>query len=330
MYYLESESKDPYYNLALEEYVFEELSANDDFFMLWQNDNTVVVGKYQNTIEEINREYVKKNGINVVRRMSGGGAVYHDRGNLNYTFIVRQGMKDGFDFTGFTKHIIKALKELDIKAEFTGRNDVTIDGKKICGTAQYARNQKIMHHGCIMVDSNLVNVADALNPNKMKFESKSIKSVKSRVTTINACTDSCITVDIFKDVLKKQIFSGNKIEKYILTEEDIARVKKLRDEKYITWEWNYGESPQYDFEVEHKFEYGMVSLKGKVKDGIIEKMRIYGDFFGNEPVEQLENALVGEKIDNNLEKSIEGKTDTGLYINGMTASDLGKLLRGEL
>ena len=162
MKFIESPWTDPYYNLALEEYVFEKLDRSSDWLLLWQNYNTIVIGKYQNTVEEINAEYVRENGISVARRLSGGGAVYHDKGNLNYTIIVDQNEDFDFNFRYFVVPVTETLKSFGIDAEFSGRNDVTIDGKKFSGNSQYVKQNRIMHHGCIMVDSNLSNVASAL------------------------------------------------------------------------------------------------------------------------------------------------------------------------
>ena len=186
MRFLESPSNDPYFNLALEEYVFEHLDRSYSYFMLWQNFNTIVVGKYQNTAEEINQSFVDEHGIRVVRRLSGGGAVFHDRGNLNFTFIVDQGSNPDFNFKVFVEPVVQALDRFGIHAEFNGRNDITIDGMKFSGNSQYTRHGRLLHHGCIMLDSNLTNVADALKVKDAKFDSKAVKSVRSRVTTINS------------------------------------------------------------------------------------------------------------------------------------------------
>ena len=164
MIYVESESRNPYFNLALEEYMFENTPLTEECFMLWQNSNTIVVGKYQNTIEEINSEAVRKQGISVVRRLSGGGAVYHDDGNLNFTFISDKEKNPKLDFKRFIVPVVSALADLGVEAEFSGRNDITINGLKVSGNAQYIKNGRILHHGCIMLDSNLEKVSEALLP----------------------------------------------------------------------------------------------------------------------------------------------------------------------
>ena len=326
MIYLESKSRDPYFNLALEEYVFEKLDQNEEYFMLWQNDNTIVVGKYQNTAQEINQAFVDENHIRVARRLSGGGAVYHDKGNLNFTFIVSE--KDhGLQFSQFIQPVIRALAKLGIHAEFTGRNDITIDGKKISGNSQYVKRGRIMHHGCILVDSNLTNVSEALRPKEAKFESKSAKSVASRVTTINACSPEEITVDRFKKTLADEVLQGDGARKYTLSDAEIKQIEKLADEKYRTWEWNYGKSGNYNYEKSQRYDFGTVEIYATVREGILQEVKIHGDFFGNGEISDLEEALKGEALDENLDTRIAGKLDVGNYIKGMTAEQLKTQLR---
>ncbi|MGN1414449.1 MAG: lipoate--protein ligase [Anaerovoracaceae bacterium] len=325
MKYIESHETDPYFNLALEEYVFEKLDRSDSYFILWQNFNTIVVGKFQNTIEEINKSFVDEHGIRVARRLSGGGAVYHDKGNLNYTFIVDKDDQFDFNFRYFIIPVISTLRKLGVKAEFNGRNDITIDGKKFSGNSQYIKQNRIMHHGCIMLDSNLEDVAGALQVKAAKFESKSTKSVRSRVTTINANAPKPISMEEFKTALKNQVIEENQLEEYVLTEEDLAEIRRLRDEKYSTWEWNYGASPAYSILREKKFDFGMVSVYLNVDKGKIENIKIYGDFFGNGAMEDLENAMIGIALDENLEKTLE-KLPLSDFISGMKPELMAGLL----
>ncbi|BAD39546.1 lipoate--protein ligase [Symbiobacterium thermophilum] len=327
MIYLETGSTDPYFNLAFEEYVFEKLDPTKSYFILWQNENTVVVGRHQNTYEEINQRYVEEHGIRVVRRLSGGGAVYHDNGNLNYTFIVDKDAAPDFNFAVFTVPVIKTLERLGVKAEFTGRNDLTIDGRKFCGNAQYVRRGRIMHHGCIMLDSNLEVVVNALKVREAKFQSKGVKSVRSRVTTINAHAPRPIAMEEFKSLLKGYILEAEGLETMALTPEQLDEVRRLRDEKYATWEWNYGASPAYDVRLEERFDFGLVTVYLQADRGRIQAVKIYGDFFGSGELAELEAALVGLPLDGNLEAALE-PLDVGRYIQGMTARDLARLLKG--
>lgn len=326
MFYLESPSRDPYFNLALEEYVFERMDKSKSYFMLWQNDNTIVVGKYQNTAEEIDQAYVDAHGIRVARRLSGGGAVYHDKGNLNFTFIVDQADAPGLNFKIFVEPVIQALARFGVHAEFTGRNDLTIDGMKFSGNAQYARRGRLLHHGCIMLDSNLTSVADALRVKEAKFASKAVKSVRSRVTTINAHAPAPISMEDFKGALKECAMASGELEPCTLTEEDLAAIRKLRDEKYATWAWNYGCSPAYDMRREMKFPAGLVTAHLSAEGGKIKAVRFYGDFFGGE-LGELEGAMVGLPLDGHLTEALEALR-VGDYMSGITAEELSRLLRG--
>ena len=326
MIYLESPSRDPYFNLALEEYVFEWMDKSKSYFLLWQNDNTIVVGKYQNTAEEIDQAYVDAHHIRVARRLSGGGAVYHDKGNLNFTFIVDRADAPGLNFKVFVRPVVEALARFGVHAAFTGRNDLTIDGMKFSGNAQYARRGRLLHHGCIMLDSNLTSVADALRVKEAKFDSKAVKSVRSRVTTINAHAPAPISMEDFKGALKECAMASGELEPCTLTEEDLAAIRKLRDEKYATWAWNYGFSPAYDMRREMKFPAGLVTAHLSAEGGKIKAVRFYGDFFGGE-LGELEGAMAGLPLDGHLTEALEALR-VGDYMSGITAEELSRLLRG--
>ena len=325
MIYYESNSTDPYFNLALEEYFFEKMDRTESYFLLWQNANTIVVGKYQNTAEEINRQYVEEHGIRVARRLSGGGAVYHDMGNLNFTFIVDQNKIEEFNFRAFVLPLIETLKTIGVKAEFNGRNDVTIDGAKFSGNSQYSKKGRLMHHGCIMLDSDLGVVSEALRVKDVKFSSKAVKSVRSRVTTINANAPEPIDMETFKALLRDQIFSTSHPTTAILTPEQIKEIRALRDEKYATWEWNFGASPAYDMRKEMKFPAGLVTVLMKVSEGKIEDIHFYGDFFGNGDIHDLERQLCGMWLDDSLAEHLN-RIDTDTYMKGIRPSDLYSLL----
>lgn len=325
MVFLEATNTDPYFNLALEEYVFEHMDRKKEYFMLWQNYNTIVVGKYQNTAEEINQQFVDEHSIKVVRRLSGGGAVYHDKGNLNFTFIVNQAPDAEFNFKVFVVPVVRALKKLGVKAEFNGRNDITINGQKFSGNSQYMRHGRLLHHGCIMLDSNLTTVADALKVKDAKFNSKSVKSVRSRVTTINANAPRHISMDEFKNTLRECALENGEMEVYTLTEQDIAAVNRLRDEKYATWEWNYGRSPEYDLRVERKFDAGLVAIHLQAESGRIKQIHFSGDFFGNGEISELENAMISLRLDKHLEQNLD-PLNVGYYINGVSAQDIANML----
>ena len=325
MLYIESESLDPYFNLAMEDYVFSNLAKAEPCLILWRNSKTIVVGKYQNTAEEINQEYVDVNGISVARRLSGGGAVYHDEGNLNYTLIVNKDDLSEFNFQVFINPVIKALKRLGIQAEFNGRNDITVNGRKISGSAQYCKGGRLLHHGCILLDSDTAALSNALRVRKAKIESKGVKSVRSRVATINDFSEKPISVKEFKHQLLNEIFSDQLVHRHCFTKDEIQKINRLRNEKYVKWEWNYGYFADYDIRLEKKFPAGLVTMSLQVKDARIEKIRIWGDFFGNGDISELENALVGLPLDNRLERYLV-RLDVPFYMNGIGARDLFEML----
>ncbi|MDR2161943.1 MAG: lipoate--protein ligase [Desulfovibrio sp.] len=294
MLYLENDSVDPHYNLALEQYVFDILALGHSFFMLWRNRNAIIVGKHQNTVAEINADFVKKNNIHVVRRLSGGGAVYHDLGNVNFTFITQAGVPGAFDFASFCRPVLRALAELGVEADINGRNDMTIDGRKFSGNAQYYRGGRVLHHGTILYDSNLSIVGEALVIPKDKIESKGLTSIRSRVTNVKAYMLEKIPVERFMAILQDSMLREFRMEKYSLTPKDIAAVQKLRKEVYDTWEWNYGASPVYSITRERRVDdVGKISVYMNIKQGVIGDIAFFGDYFGNADAAPLALALTG-------------------------------------
>ena len=277
---------DAYYNLAAEEYVFTSLDREQDYLLLWQNQNAVGVGKHQNTIEEINTAYVKEHGVQVVRRLSGGGAVYHDLGNLNYSFIVNAPM-GVYNFRELCQPVADTLIRLGVNVEFSGRNDLVIDGKKISGSAQFIRRGRILHHGTLLFHSDLDQVSRVLTVKDDKIASKGVKSVRSRVTNICEYLPG-ITVDAFQSHLEETLLSRN-LTVYEFSKSDLAGISALRNSKYATWEWNYGYSPEYDIKKDRRLANGDLSLYIKVQKGVIQTIRIRGNFFGN--VEEIEHCL---------------------------------------
>ena len=296
MIFFDCTSTDPYYNLACEEFVFESLDQTRSYFMLWQNHNTVVVGKHQNTVEEINQEYVQTHGIQVVRRLSGGGAVYHDLGNLNFTFIVDKNVIGDFDFKVFTAPVIKALARLGVNAEFNSRNDLTIDGKKFSGNSQYHKGNRLLHHGTLLFNSDLDVIQQVLTVKQDKIESKGIKSIRSRVTNISEHMQGAASITGFKALLVENMFEAGELEEWKFSDENIAHIQHLRDEKYATWDWNYGASPKYNARKSKRFECGEVTALLQVEKGHISAIKFYGDYFGNGESADLEKALTGHKL----------------------------------
>lgn len=315
--------KDPHFNLALEEYAVKYLNPSEDYIILWQNEPSVIIGRNQNTVEEINSKYIKDNNINVVRRLSGGGAVYHDLGNLNFTFIVKNENDVASNFKIFTEPVINALKKLNINAEFSGRNDITIDGKKFSGNAQYYYGDRLLHHGTILFNSNLSVVQDALNVKQEKIESKGVKSVKSRVTNVYPYLQQEISIEEFKDILLRFFMNDEnyKEKEYILSEDDISKIQELMKNRFSKWEWNYGESPAFDMEKGKRFAGGKLELKFNVIDGVIRKFKISGDFFGKKDVNELELKMLGQKYRQLDVKNLLESVDFENYFAGITIDD---------
>ncbi len=299
MYYIESSKTDPYWNLALEQYVFDELGREQDCFMLWQNDKTIVVGKHQNTIEEIDPEYVKRQGIRVARRLSGGGAVYHDLGNINFTFVSNNRDGNAFEFSTFCRPVADALRQIGVPAEINGRNDMTIQGQKFSGNAQYRKHGRIMHHGTLLFDSDLEEVGRALQVKPDKVESKGLKSVRSRVTNIRPYVkDPAVSVSDFWNILRDYMFRSYPMEPYSLTEDDIRAVDALRDTVYSRWEWIYGTSPDYSIRKERRVEgCGMIQVYMEVEGGKIRQIAFRGDYFSLEDSGALEQLLQGVALE---------------------------------
>lgn len=285
---------DPTLNLAMEEYVLKNMPKDDSYFLFYVNRPSIIIGKNQNTIEEVNKPYIDAHNIDVVRRISGGGAVYHDEGNLNFSFITDDDGNSFHNFKKFTEPIVEALKSLGVDAEMTGRNDIQVGKAKISGNAMVKVKERMFSHGTLMLNSELSEVQNALKVNPAKIKSKGIKSVRSRVANISEFLEEPIDIDDFKEIILKTIFGeANQVETYQLTDEDWKNIEKLSNEKYRTWGWNYGRNPKYNFEREEKFEKGFVQIKFDVKQGRIEHARIFGDFFGEGDITELENALEG-------------------------------------
>lgn len=316
----------PAFNHAVEDYLME--NFNEDCFILWRNTKSILVGKNQNTLSEINLDYVKEKDIFVVRRMSGGGAVFCDPGNINFTFISAVKESKFADFESFTKPIINALKSLNIKnVEFSGRNDITIDSKKISGNAQYRHKDKILHHGTLLYSADLSELIGGLNVRPIKFKDKAVKSVASRVTNICSHMEKPMSVTDFKEYMINYVYNsidGSKI--YTLTDEDIKKIKKIVDSKYNTWEWNYGKSPEYDYSAEDKFKAGIVEVYLTAEKGLIKNIKFYGDFFGSSDINILENHLTGVKHKKEDITYVLESIDLNSYIKNIKVEELVDLM----
>lgn len=290
---------DPAINLAIEEYALKHLPMEESYLLFYINQPSIIIGKHQNTIEEINQEYCKENNVQIVRRLSGGGAVYHDLGNLNFSFITKDDGQSFHNFLKFTQPVIDALQKMGVNAELSGRNDLQVGEKKISGNAQFSTRGRMFSHGTLMFNLNLDNVQASLNVNPEKFKSKSTKSVRSRVANISDLMEGTMTIEEFRAELLRSIFGMDvqDVPQYHLQESDWEKINQISKEHYQNWEWNYGISPESNVKHSKKFPVGIIDLRMNINEGRIHDIKIYGDFFGVGDVADIENALRGKRYE---------------------------------
>ena len=320
MKYIRLETNDPYYNLAVEEYLFRHTA--EDVFMLWQNAPTVVIGKNQNAYAEVDIEYAKANGIRLCRRLTGGGAVYHDLGNVNYTFITSTEKATVLDYAYFTRPIIDALAALGITASLSGRNDLECDGRKFSGNAQYAADGSILHHGTLLFDTDTSVLSRVLKMDKEKLAYRAVKSHQSRVVNLSSLLDEEISAADFIGHLEKHVLKSMGAEVWQMEENDVIRALRERnageawiysDRRYLT---------DYTVERRKKYPFGIVSVRMKLGRDLIEDVVISGDFFERGAVENLEKKLLGKNPYTLTD------IDVSSYIDGMTREAFCALLAG--
>ncbi|PLT27720.1 lipoate--protein ligase [Peribacillus deserti] len=298
---------DPSINLAIEEYALKNLDIEESYLLFYINEPSIIIGKNQNTIEEINKDYVESNGIHVVRRLSGGGAVYHDTGNLNFSFITKDDGESFHNFRKFTEPVVEALRKLGVNAELSGRNDLVAEGRKISGNAQFSTRGRMFSHGTLLFDSEMENVVSALNVKQEKIASKGIKSIRSRVANISEFLKKPMTIEEFRSTLLQYIFGEEEeISEYVLTEEDWKNIRELSEQRYRNWDWNYGKSPKFNLQRTHRFPVGGIDVRLEVNKGKIEECKIFGDFFGVGDVHDIEEKLTGIRYDKeDITKALE-------------------------
>ncbi|WP_079709125.1 lipoate--protein ligase [Paraliobacillus ryukyuensis] len=320
---------DPHINLAIEEYILKNFGEEDTYLLFYINKPSIIIGKNQNTIEEINTKYVEEHGIDVVRRLSGGGAVYHDEGNLNFSFITKDDGDSFHNFAKFTQPVVDALQELGVPAELKGRNDLAAEGKKISGNAQFTTRGRMFSHGTLMYDSEIEHVVSALNVNAEKIKSKGIKSIRSRVSNISEFMDEKLSMQAFKEHILKYIFNVKDVKdvpRYQLTEQDWDNIHQLSKERYQQWDWNYGKSPAFDIQKSHKFDAGLVDVRMDVSKGVIKDFKIYGDFFGIGDITELEQALVDTRYQRQALEDALADIDVPHYLGKITKEQLIDLI----
>ena len=295
-YCFETGSTDPCWNLAYEEYLLER-RTDGELFMLWQNSPTVVIGLNQNAAEEVDAGRAGELGITVVRRMTGGGAVYHDAGNLNYSLISDAGEPAGLSLARFMEPVCGALRSMGVPAEASGRNDITVEGLKVSGTARRIYKNRVLHHGTLLFKADKDTMSAVLRPDESKFTGKSAKSVRSRVGQISDFMPEGATMEAFRAGLLAALTSGGleKAELLPAELEDVAR----RAEKYRSWDWTWGRSPDFGFKNSRRFPGGRISVSLDVSGGVINSAAVSGDFMASVPCGALVDALIGSKYDRN-------------------------------
>jgi lipoate---protein ligase len=315
---------DPWFNLATEEFVLK--NFEEDSFMLWRNAPSIIVGKHQNTLAEINLDYVKKNNIKVVRRLSGGGAVFHDLGNINFTFIKKGDNGNLIDFKKYTEPILEVLLKMGINARFEGRNDLTIDGKKFSGNAEHIWKNRVLHHGTLLFSAHMANLSEALNADPLKFQDKAVKSVRSRVTNISEHLKEPMDVMAFAGMIQDHIVDKYPDARfYDLTDEDHAKILDLVATKYGTWDWNFGYSPEYNFKkILRTDNSGTIEFDLDVHDGVIRAVKIFGDYFNKFDTEDIEHALRGVNHEDEAIRIALSAFNIGDYFANLTLDEFMK------
>jgi lipoate-protein ligase A len=316
-------------NLALEEYSIRHKLDDEDLLLFYINSNAIIIGRNQNTVEEIDSDVVAAKSIQVVRRVSGGGAVYHDIGNLNFSFMTRDVNGRFNRYDTFNGPVLAVLHDLGIPAELSGRNDIIVDGRKISGNAQFAASDRMLSHGTLLVDSNVDELVAALRPKPGKVESKGIKSIRSRVANINEFLSTPITaVELRERILEKIYGTRNRahIPSVSLTDADWQGVADLRASRYANWDWNYGRNPSANVQRSQRFTGGEVDVRLDIQHNCIAAVHIYGDFMGQGEMHELCAHLIGITYDAESIASALATVDTSYYIANVTRAELIGLL----
>ncbi len=323
MIIIDSPSNDAYFNIASEEYLLKKY-PEEEIFLLYVNAPSIIVGRFQNTMAEINIDYVTENNIKVVRRMSGGGAVYHDLGNLNFSFHTAAQGEDFSDFKKFTQPVVDLLQSLNVPAELKGRNDLLVEDKKFSGNAKLAKNGKIIQHGTILINSEMKVLGDALKINPLKYKDKAVKSNRARVTNLLPYLPANLTVESFKKLLIDYMleYDDKKGKVYQLSLQEIREIEELSREKYSTWNWNYGISPAYGFNKAIKVDAGFIEVHLDVKNGVILDAKIFGDFFASKSIHEFEDLLKGERHEVENIKRIMRKIPLKEYFGDVNVDDV--------
>lgn len=331
MIFIENEGhNNPHLNLALEEYAVRNFKGGIDYLLFYINEPSIIIGRHQNTLEEINKDYIDKKGIHVVRRVSGGGAVYHDHGNLNFSFMTDYSIKNLNNFAKFTAPVIRVLNKLGVNAELKGRNDIVVNDRKISGNAQFSTGKRMLSHGTLLYDSEMSEVANALNVKMSKIQSKGHKSVRSRVANICEFMDNPMSTEEFRSAILHGLYEDrDDFETYHLTADEWKKVHELKAEKYDQWDWNYGHSPKFNIKRVKRFPIGEIDLRIFAEKGYITDFKIYGDFFNAKPISDLEDKMLGVRYEKkDIIEALE-EFEMKEYFGNLPKEDFIDLVYGE-
>ncbi|MBQ8673400.1 MAG: lipoate--protein ligase [Bacteroides sp.] len=325
MRYLRNDSTDPYFNMAFDEYCLEHQLTDKPLFYLWQNSPSVIIGANQQLHTETDLSYLQANGILPVRRVSGGGAVYHDEGNLNYSIV---GCSNDLEehYPEYAGLMAQALQRLGVPATLSGRNDILVEGRKVSGFAKRVVKGRLMVHGTLMYDVNLERLAHALTPSADKLSSKGIASVRSRVCNLKAYLPHLTDITLLRNALERILSNDYADKEFVLSEEDLRHIRHTGEEKFASWEWIYGRSPQATLSQTARLACGSVTVRFNIRQGLIADCRFEGDFLGGLPIEEVERRLNGLPYDRaSLEKVLE-ELPIGKYLDGVKPTDLLKII----
>ena len=322
MRYLLNNSTDPYFNMALDEFCLENIVLDEPYFYLWRNRPSVIIGLNQNAYSEVNLKYLEENGINLVRRVTGGGAVYHDLQNLNYTIVGWQAAND----TAATGPavIVNALRELGVPAELTGRNDIFVEGRKVSGYARRVSKQQEIIHGTLMYDVDIDTLTHVLDTPGSKLNAKGIGSVKSRVANLKDYLPGFKSLDEVQAALQDILANGD--HQMELTESQLNEVRNMAENKFATWDFIYGRSRETGIARTAMLPCGTVSVEVCLDHGHITSISFYGDFLFGEPVQELSTILAGLRYDRPSIYESLMKADVSRFFPGSSVDEVLNLI----
>ena len=324
MKYIRNSSTDPHYNMSFDEYCLERFPSDDTVFFLWRNSPSVIIGRNQNAYAEVNLPYLEANGIKLARRVTGGGAVYHDLQNLNYTIIGRSADLDR-DFPGYLHMMLDALRALGVPAEMTGRNDIVVEGRKVSGYAKRVYKDRLMVHGTLMYDVDIASLTEALSVPGSKMDAAGISSVRSRVANLRDYLPQFSRIEEMQEALERRLSRDYNDAQVILTGEQEAEIREICRTKFSTWEWNYGLSPKAGFSRASRLPCGTVEVRCSIVRGKVRGLSFGGDFIGSLPAEGLAAALEGCRFDRSALLESLRSLGVSRYFDGVTPEQLAGL-----